>query len=276
MSRNGSEISSPLDTSREATLMSAQLSMFDLTTCGPIVSVTSSPASGDGATPYGSPDGTTLDLFGQEVVPANRSPRLEKTPVARTSGTYGRIGSISSASADLGSFLARMLLRRLDGAGSTLFSEIWRRKVTQRGRQYWEHTASARRTSGSACGSWGTPHGETYGGTAESELERKRQAVANGSSLGIAVTILEHQAQLASWPTPTHRDDRCDYHPDDYPRNGQGHPLTRQAFGVIAIGSPVATAMRGQLNPAFSRWLIGLPSCWDRAAPSKANQGSAC
>jgi hypothetical protein len=52
--------------------------------------------------------------------------------------------------------------------------------------------------------SWGTPHGETYGGTAEQGLERKRKAIANGSKLGVSVTILEHQAQLASWPPEAH------------------------------------------------------------------------
>jgi len=45
----------------------------------------------------------------------------------------------------------------LDGAGSTLFSLTWKAKATPAGRPYSQLAASARRISGSACGSWPTP-----------------------------------------------------------------------------------------------------------------------
>src|SRR5262245_26122395 len=190
MPRNGSAISSPPDTSLSAMLTSDQFSLFDLTTCGPIVSATSSPASEVGVTPCGLPDGTTRDLFGREVVLASRSRSPAKTPVERTSGTYGRIGSHSSASADLAWFLASRLMRRLDGGGSTLFSGIWRRKVTPRGRAYWEHTASARRTSGSECGSWPTPDAAAGNLTDRTWMERREQSkIRHGNGNGFGLTI---------------------------------------------------------------------------------------
>jgi len=83
---------------------------------------------------------------------------------------------------------------------------------------------------------------------------------------------------LAAWVTPTSRDwndsagmtalrdgkERLDQLPRQAFTCG---PLRLTVFGEMRTGSFVEMANGVQLNPAHSRWLMGLPHAWDESSP---------
>lgn len=269
--------------------------------------ITSLPESVSGVMHLEKQDGLMTSQYGQEAAHANLSARQAKEKGLMTSGTYGPTSSISSASADLSMSLANKLQAVTQTHGSTLYKQTWKEWDTPSGLCRLRQRASARRTSESGPTGWPTPVvGDMTGGPRPADKKRgPAPGLQSASALAGWVTPtsrdgkdsagmtaqrdgkdrldqLPRQAFMTGWPTPTTSNTRSpsvDVALNMYRQDGGKTqqrlqdfagitgPLRLTVFGEMRTGSFVEMANGVQLNPAHSRWLMGLPRAWDESSP---------
>ena len=195
--------------------------------------------------------------------------------------------------------LQSALEANLNGPGSMIYQTVWKPHTTPLGRQIYRLRSSARRTSDSepslVPSGWMTPitQDAKHSGMARSGPGQAMKLVYEAQLSGWPTPMAGTPAQngnneagnndssrktvaLSGWPTPTSRDHKDGKECPNVPLNAllgrvawlSANPQAARitADGTMLNGCSAGMESGGQLNPAFSGWLMGFPEAWCHAA----------